>query len=233
MKKVGFHHKETEVLIRLRNLLSVIVISLFLMACAFGTDRVKLHDPLTYKPAQEGGTKVVYADVPGAKPITSEKIRMVIKKVEDKRPDTSRIGAKKNTYGMKTGSVDVEEGVVFLELFKKNLINCFELAGYEIIPDKEKAKGLIEAEVGTFWVTFIPGFATVDAKSLVAFSIRLFEPETNKEVWSGMFNGSGKVSGMAVTQGMYEKSINMAYAEAMRNFYTAISDEKMKDLLKK
>jgi hypothetical protein len=32
---------------------------------------------------------------------------------------------------------------------------------------------------------------------------------------------------------MYEKSINLAYAEAMRNFYTAISDVKIKDLLKK
>jgi hypothetical protein len=234
MRKVGFCRNKAEMVKRFRNLFSLVVISVLLMACALGTDRVKLHDPLTYKPAEGGGTKVAYADVPGVKTITGEKIRMIIKKVEDRRPDTSRIGAKKNTYGMKMGSIDLEEGVVFLEVFKKNLSNCFELAGYEIIPDKEKGKGFVEAEIGTFWVTFIPGFARVDAKSLVTFSVRLFEPEANKEVWSGMFDGSGMVSsGLAVTRGMYEESINRAYAEAMRKFYTAISDEKVKDLLTK
>lgn len=233
MRKLGSCRNKGEMVRRFRNLFSLVFIGVFLMACALGTDRVKLHDPLAYKPAEGGGTKVAYADVPGVKPITSEKIRMIIKKVEDRRPDTSRIGAKKNTYGMKTGSIDLEQGVVFLEVFKKNLINGFELAGYEIIPYKEKGKGFVVAEIGTFWVTFIPGFARVDASSLVTFSIRLFEPETNKEVWSGMFDGSGKVSGMAVTRGMYEQSINVAYAEAMRKFYTAISDEKVKNLLKK
>jgi hypothetical protein len=235
--------KDSKVARTSRNLLSLIFIGFLLSACALGTDRVKLHDPLIYKPAEEGGTKAAYAGVPEVKPITVEKIQMVIKKVEDKRPDTSRIGAKKNTYGMKTGSVDVEEGIVFLELFTKNLINCFASAGYEIIPinkyeggstiDKERARGLVEAEVKIFWVTFIPGFAVVDASSIVTFSVKLFDPEMKREIWSGIFDGKGKVSGMAVTRGMYEKSINSAYAEAMRNFYTAISDENFKNMLKK
>jgi hypothetical protein len=107
VKKVDPHNQEIEMVKRFRNLFGPIVIGFLLMACAFGTDRVKLHDPLTYKPVQEGGTKAAYAYVRETKPTTSERIRMVIKKVEDKRPDTSRIGAKKNTYGMKTGSVDV------------------------------------------------------------------------------------------------------------------------------
>lgn len=121
-------------------------------------------------------------------------------------------------------------------------MNCFEWAGYEVIPikkyedlssqEKEKIKGLIEAEIRIFWVTFIPGFAVVDAASKVNFNVRLLEPETNQEIWTGNFSGKGKVSGMAVTRGMYEKSINIAYAEAMRNLLVAISDEEMKKLLK-
>ncbi len=57
--------------------------------------------------------------------------------MDDKRPDPSRIGAKKNTYGMETGSVNVEKGVSFQEVFSKNLMNCFEWAGYEVIPIKK------------------------------------------------------------------------------------------------
>ncbi len=72
----------------------------------------------------------------------------------------------------------------------------------------------------------------VDAASKVNFNVRLLEPETNQEIWTGNFSGKGKVSGMAVTRGMYEKSINIAYAEAMRNLLVAISDEEMKKLLK-
>lgn len=235
--------KNSEVARTSWNLLSLIFIGILLSACAFGTDRVKLYDPLTYKPVPEEGVKVTYADVPDIKPITGEKIRMVIKKIRDNRPDISRIGAKKNTYGMVTGTVDVEEGVIFLDLFTKNLINCFELAGYEVTLikkfeatppiDKDNIKALIDAEIRTFWVEFMPGFWTVDAASNVIFEIRLFEPETNREIWSEIFRGQGKVSGMAVTRGMFEKSINIAYAETMRNFYKAISDEKMRNMLKK
>jgi hypothetical protein len=46
-----------------------------------------------------------------------------------------------------------------------------------------------------------------------------------------MFRGKGIVSGIAVTRDMFEKSINMAYAEAMRSLYTTISDEKTKRVL--
>jgi len=236
MKNVDSNHKKHQILKRLRNLFGLIIIAIFLMGCALGTDRVKLYDPLTYKPVAEEGVKAAYADVPDIKPTTGEKIRLVIKKIRDNRPDISKIGAKKNTYGMTTGKVDVEEGVVFLDLFTKNLISCFELAGYEVISikkieatspiDKENVKGSIDADIRIFWVEFMPGFWTVDAASNVIFEIRLFEPETNREIWSETFRGQGKVSGMAVTRGMYEKSINIAYAEAMRNFYKAISDEK-------
>jgi hypothetical protein len=243
MKKLDFHHKKTEMVKKLRNLFILMVIGVSLMACAFGTDRVKLYDPLTYKPVPEEGVKAAYADVQDIKPITGEKIRMVIKGIRDNRPDISIIGAKKNTYGMTTGKVDVEEGVVFLDLFTKNLINCFELAGYEVIPakvfeatsqiDKGNVKASINTEIRTFWVEFMPGFWTVDAASNVIFEVRLFEPETTREIWSEIFRGQGKVSGMAVTRGMFEKSINIAYAEAMRNFYKAISDRKFRNMFEK
>jgi hypothetical protein len=243
MKNVDSIHKKTEIVKRSRNLFGLIILIALLMGCAFGTDRVKLYDPLTYKPVAEEGVKVAYADAPDIKPITGEKIRLTIKKVRDNRPDISKIGAKKNTYGMTTGSVDVEEGVVFVDLFTKNLINCFELAGYEVIPikkpdatpplDKEDVKGSIDADIRMFWVEFMPGFWTVDAASNVIFEIRLFEPDTGREIWSEIFRGQGKVSGMAVTRGMFERSINIAYAEAMRNFYKAISDQKIRNIFKK
>jgi hypothetical protein len=227
-----------------RNLLGMVCVAILLSACAFGTDRVKLYDPLTYKPAaEEGGTKVAHADVPEIKPVGGEKINLVMKRIKDNRLDISKIGAKKNSYGMETGKVDVESGIVFIDLFTKNFVDCLELAGYQITPlkkydasspaDKERIKGLVEAEVRTFWTTMMPGFFTVDAAGDVIFEVRLFEPETNKEIWSEMFRGKGIVSGVAVTKGMYEKSINTAYSEAMKNLYNAISDEKFRKMLNK
>ncbi|MGB9630016.1 MAG: hypothetical protein ACPL6D_15275 [Thermodesulfobacteriota bacterium] len=243
MKRRIVNLKKMDSVLRLKNLVSLIAAGFLLSACALGTDYVRLYDPLTYKPIQEEGIRVAYAEAKEIKPILGEKIWVVIKKVDDKRPDPTRIGAKKNASGIKTGSVNVEKGVSFQEVFTKNLITCFEWAGYEVIPikkyeelssqDKEKIGGLIEGEIRFFWVTFVPGFAVVDAASNVIFNVKLFEPGTDKEIWSGNFSGKGKVSGMAVTRGMYEKSINIAYAEAMRNLFTAISDEGMKKLFKK
>ncbi len=242
MKANALNFKQTSP-IRLKFLIGLIGFGFTLTACAFGTDYVRLYDPLTYKPPQEEGIRVAHAEIKEPRPMPGEKIRLVIKKVDDRRPDRTRIGAKKNTYGMETGSVDVEKGVVFQDLFTQNLINCFNWAGYEVIPlgryeglsssEKEMIKGFIEAEIKLFWVTFVPGFAVVDAASNVNFSVRLFEPEANREIWTGNFHGKGKVSGMAVTRAMYEKSINIAYAEAIRNLWVAISDEEFKKLLKK
>jgi hypothetical protein len=75
-----------------------------------------------------------------------------------------------------------------------------------------------------------PGVFVVDAESDVIFEIKFSEPSTNQEVWSETFKGHGKVSGIAVTRGMYEESINMAYSEAMKNFYRTISDEKLRNM---
>jgi hypothetical protein len=213
------------------------------MSCAFGVDRVKLYDPLTYKPPIEEGTKVAYADAPEIKPFVGEKIQLVLKKIKDNRTDLTRIGVKKDSYGRETGSVDVEEGVVFLDTFTKRLINCFEVGGYEVIPlkqfetssksQKERAKAIIETEVRTFWTKFMPGIFTVDIVSDVIFEVTLNEPEMNREIWNESFRGKAKVQGVAATRSMYEKSINIAYSEAMRSFYNAISSEKLKRMLTK
>lgn len=243
MKKVYGILQKSERLKRSRNLFGLVILLVLLMGCAFGTDRIKLYDPLTYKPTAEERVKLAYADAPEIKPFVGETIRLTIKKIKDNRPDISKIGVKKNSYGMVTGSVDVEKGVVFLDIFTNNLIKCFELAGYEVIPtkklgmtseaDKENIKGSIDADIRVFWVEFMPGFWTVAAVSNVIFEIRLFESDTGREIWREIFRGEGKVSGMAVTRGMYEKSINIAYSEAMMNLYKAISDEKMRRIFKK
>ncbi len=228
---------------RFGNLFSLFLVSILVGACAFGTDRVKLYDPLTYKPPAEEGVKAAQADVPEVRPVTGEKIDLVLKRIRDNRLDISKIGVKKNGYGMETGKVDVESGIVFIDLFTKNFVDCFELAGYQITPlkkydvssstDKERIKGVIEAEIRTFWTAPMPGFFTVDAAGDVIFEVRLFEPETNREIWTEMFRGKGVASGVAVTRGMYEKSINIAYSEAMKSLYRAISDETVRNMLKK
>jgi len=225
-----------------RNGLCVLILGLLVISCAFGTDRVKLYDPLTYKPEQQEGTNTAIASSVEVKPMEGDLILLALKRIRDNRPDISRIGAKKNTYGINTGNVDVEESVVFVDLFTKNLINCFESAGYKTMAmreydtisslDKEKVKGLIETEIRNFWVEFMPGMFVVDAASNVVFEVRLYDPAGNKEIWSETFRGTGKVSGMAVTRSMFERSINIAYAEATRQLRSALADEKTRRIFK-
>jgi len=205
--------------------------------CATGVDHVKLYDPLTYQVPKNTGADVAYdAAIQDVKPETSERMKLAIRKVRDTRLDISSIGVKKNTYGMAMGKIDVEESVNLLNLFKKNLINCLELAGYEVVDasqtrEKIGSEPSVDVDIRMFWVEFMPGFFVVDAASNVIFEMRLIDSQTNQEIWSDTFRGKGKVSsGFAVTKDMFEQSINIAYAEAMKSLYVAIADGKLKNL---
>ncbi len=228
---------------RLAHLFIVIFAGVILSACARGTDRVRLHDPMAYKPGTEEGIRATHADTPEVRSLVGERISLVLKRVRDNRRDISKIGTTKNSYGMETGNVEVEEGVVFVDVFTQNFINCLELAGYEVTPlkqydassriDKEKAKGLVEGEIRTFWTTFVPGIFSVDAVGEVMFEVRVYEPGTNREIWSKTFRGKAIAAGIAGTRGMYEESINLAYSQAMKSLYNSISGEELRKMLKK
>jgi len=231
--------KKMEMTRRFRNLVGVMVAGVFLTSCALGTDYVKLYDPLTYKK----GTVTAYQDMPNVRPVVGEKIRVAIREVKDNRPYTPRkpnplrIGTKKGAYGNPMGIISLEEGVDFVDSFTKNLINCFESAGYEVIPIK-KFEGdvkvlIVDGEVRKFWVEFTPGLFIVDATSSVAFGVRVSEPETNRGIWSDAFDAETKVSGVAVTRGMFEESINASYAKAMWNLYKTISNETVRNMLRR
>lgn len=233
--------RKTKMAMIVRNVFGLMFL-VFFTACALGVDRVKLYDPLTHKPDKEEAG-VAYADVPIVTPISSEKIKIAIN-VRDIRFDISSIGVKKNANGVPMGKVDVEEGVIFLDLFKKHLANAFQLAGYEIVSIKsydvssaikeENVKAFVVVDIRIFSVEFMPGFFTVDALSNVVLEVTLKKPEAGRDVWSGMFRGQGKVSsGFAITRDHYEESINLAYAEAMRKLYGTISDEKIRNMFKK
>ena len=228
-----------------RNALFIIVIGISLAACS--TMRLKLYDPLTY-----GMSKTTQTDVKEVKLVTTEKIRVVIKKAKDLRPailsknlrpGVTRIGGFINVFGQVVHSFELEKDVVFLDLFTNNLISCFELAGYEVIPfeefevsstvDKEKAKVLIESEILTFWVAVTPGISYIpDAPSGVAFTVILYELETRREIWSEVFMAKSQAYSLKASV-RYEKSINLAYAEAIRDLYKVISDGVMRNLLQK
>ena len=147
---------------------------------------------------------------------------------------------------MITGKVDVEEGVVFLNLFKQHLIDAFQKAGYEIISvkasslipsdNKDDVKAIVDAEVNFFYVDsrerLFPPF-TGDVLSAVSFGVRLRDIG-NREILDEIFSGTGNViAAFLRTKGLYEESINIAYAEAMKNFYMTFSDDKLKRVFDK
>ena len=243
MKQVHCNLENLKFAGQFRVLIGSLVIMFFFTACATGVSRVKLYEPLEYKPAKEETVKEAQASNSEIKSLNSQKIKIAINKIRDNRQDISCIGAKKNAYGMKMGKVDVEEGFIFIDLFKQHLIDSFQKAGYEIVPlrassltpsdNKDDVRAIVDAEVRSFWVEFMPGFFVVDAESDVNFEVRL-KDIGNKEIWDETFIGKGKVSsGLGITRSMFEESINMAYSEAMKTFYKTISDDNVRKLLVK
>jgi hypothetical protein len=230
---------ETMIRVWFRNTLFLLLFSILLSAC---THRVRLYDPLTYEPGRKEGTQAAQAGFQVPKPISAEKIRMVIKKAKDLRLDIAKIG----DAGF-LESVEIEKGVVLSDVFTKNLMNCFELAGYEVISvdtfeaassaDREKVRAWIEPEIMRFWVELTVSDQVLrqflnlrEAESDVMFQVRLYGPDNKREIWSQIFEGRGNSSGMVRP---FEKSINSAYAEAMRNLYKAISVQAIRDFLQR
>ncbi len=195
------------------------------IGCAMGVDRVQLLDPMKYS--------LVKKDAPVTEPpivqVEKKPIEVVFEKVRDNRTDISCIGVKKNSYGIPMGRVELVQGVVLVDEFKKNLIDAFALAGFEQMNThtvSETTEGnvqpknvVVDAEIRTFWVEFMPGLFVVDALGNVIFEVRIYDRETHRELMSEMFRGTAKVSGAFVTRGMFEKSINEAYAHAMQQMY--------------
>ena len=225
-------------MIRFKNALLIILIGIPLVACTYPcTYYVKLYDPLTYEES-----KFAPRDVQGGKPIAKEKIRVVIKRTTDSRSDKTRLGGLVQ-YGV-TRTILFDKDVGLSDLFTNNLINCFELAGYEVIlpekfeaaseSDKEKADALVESDVMGFSVSmymlplegnYVWGF--------VRFNVKLYEPETLREIWGDRFMGVSESWGIFDTEARYERIINQAYAKAMSDLFKAISDKKIRDILKK
>jgi hypothetical protein len=150
---IGFKRKIATTIMGFKNALLITYIGMSLVACTY---HVKLYDPLTY-----GKNKVAHGDVQGGKPIAADKIKVVIKRTTDNRLDKTRIGGLIGKSGQVFRTILFEKDVVFLDMFKNNLLNCFESAGYEVILiekyeaasafDKEKVKVFIESEVMRFW----------------------------------------------------------------------------------
>ena len=230
---------ETMIRLWFRSALFLLLLSILLTAC---THRVKLYDPLTYGPGEKEGTRVAQTGFQEPKPIPAERIRMVIKKAKDLRLDITRVG----DAGF-LEPVEIEKGVVLSDVFTKNLTNCFELAGYEVIPidtfeagssvDREKVKAWIEPEIMRFWVEVRVSdqllrqfFNLREAQGEVMFRVRLYGPDGKREMWTQIFEGKANSSR---TSRSLERSINSAYAEAMRDLYKTISDQKTRDILQK
>ncbi len=230
---------ETMIRASFRNTLFLLLLGIPLAAC---THRVNLYDPLTYGPGEKEGSRVAQTGFEEPKPNPAEKIRMVIKKAKDLRLDITKIG----DAGF-LEPVEVKKGVVLSDVFTKNLMNCFELAGYEVISvdtfeaassvDREKVNAWIEPEIMRFWVEFRASDQTLrqllnlrDAESEVMFQVRIYGPDRKREIWRHIFEGKGNSSRAFRS---LERSINSAYAEAMRDLYKAISDQKIREFLQK
>jgi hypothetical protein len=235
----GFGIAETMTRASFRNILFLLLLGIPVAAC---THRVNLYDPITYGAGEKEGSRVAQAGFGEPQPIPEERIRLVIRKAKDLRLDISKIG---NAGFFEP--VEVKKGVVLSEVFTKNLMSCFELAGYEVISldpleaaspvDREKVNAWIEAEIMRFWVELRVSDQTLrqvlnlrEAESEVMFRIRIYGPDRKREIWRQIFEGKGNSS--RAFQSL-ERSINSAYAEAMRDFCKAIADQKTRDILQK
>lgn len=128
-----------------RQISAMLVFSLiaFLTGCAFTTDRIELQYPQQL----------------GAKPLTGANTVSVATKVNDLRNDKSKVGSKKNGFGMETAPIITVEDVSVT--FQKAIEQALRVRGFNVDPNTARVQ--IVADLTRFYNDHKPGFFAGDA----------------------------------------------------------------------
>jgi uncharacterized lipoprotein YajG len=175
--------------------------SAFLVGCALSTAQVKLN----YEAPP--GTKTPLSDI---KPMTCSL------KVEDSRGagSPSRVGQKSNGFGPTGAGIETDKDIkqVVFEAIKSE----FEACGHKIVTGDAPADVTLTVSLKRYWTEAKTHFWDVEVLGTVSAELAVTGTQTNVPPFTRTITGTFRSSNQLVTDGDYEKALNGALAEFIR-----------------
>ena len=130
----------------------------------------------------------------------------------DKRPDTARIGYKKNSFGSKTADIVTERPVS--AIVRDAIAAEFAANGHRI---GESADLLVSGTVTTFWFELTPHFSTLEFGGTVAADLTVADAKTGQALVTRSYQGNYTDKSMVGYEGTWQRVMNTALERMVRD----------------
>ena len=125
---------------------------------------------------------------------------------------SSRVGVKKNGYGMEMGSIVSSTSVP--ELVKSAFVQKLRAQGYKV----SEGASTVDVSVARFYNDFKPGFFTADADADVTLATSV-KTVDGRVLYERTVTGEGKLDGLlAMTPGYARQALEKALPDAVETF---------------
>ena len=162
--------------------------------------------------------KVGYADAMASRgPLaTAPPRRVEVGAFADKRPETDKIGYKRNGYNQQTAKIQSEKPVP--EIIRAAL--AAELAKNDHRPGAANPEFVLSGDVTEFWFDMRVGFFTIDFVGTTSVALDVRDPRTGTVVLSRSYRGYHKETAAGGLEGTWEQVMNSALGAMMREIGT-------------
>ena len=178
--------------------------------CAFGTNRVRL--PAT-----------------AAVPIPDRGASMAVR-VKDARPEVAgaQVGFKRNGYGAKTGSVELDHDEALADVLKRDLVAILRERGYraqDAQAGSEASDLLVDAEIVNFVIDVKQGFWSGAVEGIAVVRLTILDAPNRRQVLSDIARADYTKSGIQfVSEDDHQEVAENLYRRLLDNIRTAVPD---------
>lgn len=144
--------------------------------------------------------------------------RIEIGPVQDKRPETDKIGYKRNGFNQKTAKISTEKPVP--EIVREALAAELTKNGHTV--GGADAELVLSADVTEFWLDIGVGVFTIDFVGATGVEVRLRDKKSDAEVTTRRYRGYQKETAMGGLEGTWEQVMNAALEHMMREVGTDV-----------
>lgn len=175
--------------------------SLLLVGCALSTAKVNVG----YQ--AQPGTKTPLSDI---KPMTCAL------KVEDARGPMppNRVGEKSNAFGPTGAYIEAPKDIK--EIIFEAVKSEFETSGHKIVTGDATADATLTVSIKRYWTESKTHFWDIEVVGTVSAELTSSGTQTNVPPFTRTITGTFRSSNQLVTDGDYEKALNQALSEFIR-----------------
>ncbi len=139
--------------------------------------------------------------------------------VTDKRPETDKIGYKRNGFNRKTAKIETEKPVP--EIIRDALALELKQNGHQI--GGTPATLRLSADIMEFWLDINMGYWTIDFVGAASLAVKVINTKDETALMERTYRGYYKTTAMGGLEGTWEHVMNTALQEMMRDIGTDVA----------